>query len=270
MADADADVDVDADVTPAAVPGWALGLLGVEAVLVALHFGLPASDIVNLDREHNLPSWFSSMQLAALGVAALATFRREGGLGRARAMWAALAAGFFCLSFDEIAVIHEGVLREATLATLAPASLLRAVPPWQLVFAPAAALAAAVLGPVLATRLAMRAGCLWPAVMGLGLWGVSFVFEGTAIGFFIPRDWYQVEVAAEEVCEMAGATLLLIAVVRYAAGLEKGTSPARAPAPHVAPLMPQSRTVAWAAPGTLLVAMPAIAIASWSWREEAK
>jgi hypothetical protein len=242
----------DAAATRVAVPGWALGLLGVEALLVALHFSLPASDIVNLDREHNLPSWLSSLQLAALGAASFLAWRREEGLGHGRWIWLALTAGFLFLSFDESAVVHEGVLREATLQTLEPASLLRAVPPWQLVFAPAAVLAAAAFGLVLATRLAAQAGCLGPALAGLALWGASFVFEGTATGFFIPREWYQIEVAAEELCEMAGATLLLLALARYAASGREGASPAVVPVP---------RALAWGAPLGLLVALPAVAIA---------
>ena len=245
----------DAEATTTAVPGWALGLFAIEGALVALHFLLPDSAIVNLDREYNLPTWFSSMQLAALGVASLAAFGREEGAGRTRAIWGALGLGFFYVSFDEIAVVHEGILRDATLGTLAPASLLRAVPPWQLVFLPAAVLAAGAFGLVLATRLAALPGCLGPAIAGLGLWGVSFFFEGTAMGFFIPRRWYQMEVGAEELCEMAGATLLLVAIVRYAVGRSEAALGAADGRPRVPALL------AWSAPLGLLVAMPAAAIA---------
>jgi hypothetical protein len=61
-----------------------------------------------LDDEANAPTWYSSMTLllaAALLLAIAATTRRHA--DRAWRYWAALAAVFAALSFDEVAQVHE-------------------------------------------------------------------------------------------------------------------------------------------------------------------
>jgi hypothetical protein len=231
----------------------------VEALLVVLHLSLPGVRLVDLDAEGNLPTWFSSVQLAALAAAAAWCFRSEGGGRAGRWVWGVLAAGFLYLSFDEAAVVHERVLRDLVLETLPVASGLRAVPPWQLVFAPAAALAAGAFTALFVTRMASRPWCLAPALGGLALWGLSFAFEGAATSVFIPRGWYRLEVAAEELCEMAGATLLLVGVMRYA-----GASQAEQPRGSLL----RRRALAWAAPAALLIGMPIAIVALVTQREQ--
>jgi tetratricopeptide (TPR) repeat protein len=235
------------------LPGYIATLLVVESVFVVLHFVFPAVRLVDLDREHNLPSWFSGLQLAAIGVACAAAFHREGRGRRLRGVWALLAAGFFYLSFDEISVLHESILREETLAALSGASLLRGLPPWQIVFAPAVAGAALTLGYIFVSRLWGAPVARMAAVAGVALWGGAFIFEGTAIAVSIPQDWYRVEVALEEFCEMAGATMLLAAILTYAVGA--GSGAAVAPAT----IMPRMRW-AYGLPALLLIALPVIAI----------
>jgi hypothetical protein len=233
---------------------YVLALLCVEVLLVGLHAAFPDLRLVDLDGEHNLPAWFSGLQLAAIAVVALAAFHGEGPGRSSRLVWAVVATAFFCLSFDEIGVVHERVLREETLASLGGATLLRAVPPWQLVYAPAALGAAGVFGYLLASRLAgdHLARCAAPGAFAL--WGAAFFFEGTAIGVFMPRQWYRVEVALEEFCEMAGATLLLWAVAVYALDARRTRAPARVAAG------PLWRGLAAALPLFLLVGVPGAVI----------
>jgi tetratricopeptide (TPR) repeat protein len=236
-------------------PGYVAALLAVEAVLVVLHFAFPSVGLVDLDREHNLPSWFSGLQLAAIGVACGAAFHGEGPGRRLRGVWALLAAGFFYLSFDEISVLHESILREETLEALPGASLLRGLPPWQLVFAPAAAGAALTLGYVFVSRLWTTPLARAAALAGVALWGGAFMFEGTAIAVAIPQDWYRVEVALEEFCEMAGATMLLAAILAYV------VAPGREARANAADVIPRIRW-AYGIPALLLLAVPGLVIAT--------
>jgi len=66
------------------------GLLVAEALLVALYILLPHSDFFDLDKEYNLPSLFSTLQLAAIGVASFFAFEaeRRGPARRAPLVWA--------------------------------------------------------------------------------------------------------------------------------------------------------------------------------------
>lgn len=233
---------------------YVLLLLCFETLLVVLHFAVTDVRLVDLDREHNLPAWFSGLQLAGIAVAALAAFHGEGARRFSRLVWALLAAAFLYLSFDEIGVVHETVLREEVLASLDGASLLRSVPPWQLVFAPAAVAAACVFGYLGASRFSGRGALAPPALAGLALWGAAFFFEGAAIGVFMPREWYRVEVALEELCEMAGATLLLWAVAAYALEVREARAPAGA-------ANRTRRLLAAVLPLLLLVGAPGVTIA---------
>ena len=70
-------------------------------------FGLV--NLMDLGREGSLPTWYASMQLAAAGVllsiiAVIRLRRRE----KHALAWCVLALGFFFMSYDEVAAIHEG------------------------------------------------------------------------------------------------------------------------------------------------------------------
>ncbi|MGR9099254.1 MAG: tetratricopeptide repeat protein [Gammaproteobacteria bacterium] len=188
---------------------YAIGLFCFELMLVATHFAFGELRFFNLDREYNLPSWFSGVQLAAIGMTCVAAFHNERVESRGRWIWWVLAGGFFYLSFDEIMVVHEGLLREETLDSIPGTSMLRGLPPWQVVFAPLAVIAAIIFAFFFKSRFPLESNRWISLAGGFAFWGIAFALEGTAMGFFIPRGWYQQEVALEEFCEMAGATLLL-------------------------------------------------------------
>ena len=176
------------------------------------------------------------------------TYRRA---ASGRWLWWVLAAGFCYASFDEAMVVHERVLREQAPAALAAASSLRGVPPWQIVFAPAAALASLAFAGIFASRFADRPECWMPATGGLALWGGAFAFEGAATAF-MPGGLYEFEVALEEFMEMAGGTLLLLGLARYA--LSADDTRIR----HAIPAW--KRSLAWALPITAFLLLPASAI----------
>jgi hypothetical protein len=231
---------------------YALALVSVEAAFVVLHFTCGDDHLFNLDHEYNLASWFSGLQLAAGGLVCLAAFHRDRRATGGRWLWWILAAGFCYASFDETMVVHERVLREQAPAALAAASSLRGVPPWQIVFAPGAALAALAFASIFASRFADRPQCWRPATGGLALWGGALAFEGTAATAFMPGGLYEFEVALEEFMEMAGGTLLLFGLVRYALSADEVCIGHATPA--------WKRGVVWALPMTTFLLLPAIVI----------
>jgi len=56
---------------------YAVAIGAVEALLVAAHLSLPDIALVDLDKEHTLPAWFSALQLAAIGGTCLFAFEAE-------------------------------------------------------------------------------------------------------------------------------------------------------------------------------------------------
>lgn len=97
-----------------------IGLLAAEASLALLHivFTWPGPDywgvdlwrLFHVDREANLPTWFSALQLALLALVCAVIWMIERDAEDTVAntnIWAAFAAGAVFLSADEAASIHE-------------------------------------------------------------------------------------------------------------------------------------------------------------------
>ncbi len=221
------------DEGPRALLPYLAAVLAIQALLVGVYAAFPDTQLFDLDEEYTLPAWFSGLQLAAIGVACFFAFEAE---RRDRSaplslqwVWPLLGLGFLYLSADEILAIHERVLTD-TLRRLLPAdSLLQAVLPWQLVFAPVIVVAFVLVSVVASTRLGLRRGGVGLALAGLGLWAGSFVLEGAAKPLFIPARLYRLEVVLEEWAEMLGGTCILAAFAGYALSRLRGTAaPVRA------------------------------------------
>lgn len=65
--------------------------------------------LFNLNKESNVPTWFSSMLWALSGVTALGC-RRLAKTIRERRAWLVISLGLIAISIDEVAMIHENVL----------------------------------------------------------------------------------------------------------------------------------------------------------------
>lgn len=205
-------------------------LFAADALLVVAHLALGESRFWNLDKEYNLPTWFSGVQLVLLALAALDCYERERSSHRRffprTGSWALLAVLFLYLSLDETTVIHEGVLRQEFRDLLPPDSLWISLLPWQILFGPLLALVALLLLALFLTRFSRTPALLRPALAGIGCWFAAILAEGLAKPLFMARGWYRYEVAVEEGFELLGATLLLVGVCRYAAALGRGPVPA--------------------------------------------
>jgi tetratricopeptide (TPR) repeat protein len=203
-------------------------LLGADVVLVAVHLAAGNHPFWNLDREHNLPSWFSGSLLLLLAVAALDVADRERRMGLRHApgpgAWRVIALTFAYLSLDEITVLHEGYLKEEVRGLFDAGSVWVSVLAWQIVLGPFLAAFAILLLVVFATRFSPDPALWRPGVGGLCCWVGAVLIEALAKPLFIRLGAYQSEVALEEGLELLGATLLLLAVARYGRDVAAGTA----------------------------------------------
>ena len=196
--------------------------LAGQAALAVLNIGGPRWRAVDLDREHNLATWFQAGLLALVALLAVRAFVIEARIltraGRPRAWamaWLVIAAAFAYLAADEALVIHEGFLTAQVEARLAPASTLRLTLAWLLVFLPAIVGGVAFLLASFAARARMSPRLVVWGAAGLGAWVGALTLEGTAKAFFMPRNLYGLEVILEETLESLGSTAFAWAIWGY-------------------------------------------------------
>lgn len=203
-------------------------LLGADVALTVMHLAAGNHPFWNLDREHNLPSWFSGTQLFLLAVAALDIADRERRMRLRTApgpgVWRVIALVFAYLSLDEIAVLHERYFREEVRGFFGFGSVWVSILPWQIVLGPFLAAFAALLLAVFVTRFTPDPALWRPSVGGLCCWAGAVLTEGLAKPLFIRLGVYRSEVALEESLELVGATLLLLAIARYGRNVTAGTA----------------------------------------------
>ncbi len=204
-------------VTVAFAAGIAVLLLAGSAVSVlTILLGhdhlMGLAPLLDLNGEHNLPTWFSSMLL--LSASALLAVAAHGAHPHVRGHWKQLAVVFLFLSVDETASLHE--MTNAPLR-----GLLHAGPmfyfPWLalgIVFATFVAFSqrALLLGlPLMTRRLFILAGALY-VVGAAGL-------EAVTAPIYVASGKHSLVhaglVGVEEGLEMCGAALFLLALLHY-------------------------------------------------------
>ena len=176
----------------------------------------------HLDREANVPAWFSSV---LLGLAALAAWRcaQLATRSKVRRAWGCLAAGFAFMSCDEVASLHENLT-----AMLLKRTLVGDLFPWgQLTVWPL------VLGPVVAVAVGWLAVNLWsdlrqhPQAARILVQGAALFFFGSAVLELTVQPlsvhaslswWHELEIFLEETCEMAGTIVMIAGLLRYQKG----------------------------------------------------
>ena len=99
-----------------ALPPWARRTAGYFAAFqvvlsllyaVRSHLGDLVATELNMDLEGNFTTWWSSLLLAGVGMAALVLCISKWSDRRARWSWGVMSAGFFFLSMDETSQVHE-------------------------------------------------------------------------------------------------------------------------------------------------------------------
>lgn len=209
------------------VAGILLVLLSIEAVLVGTYLLTQMASssaellrLFDLDGEGNIPAWFSSMQLFAIalvfGVAAMNPLHAKAGWG---GFLVVCGGGFGILSVDEAAGIHEGVNRMLKRVEWWPR-----FPSgrgfWIFAYAAAGLAVFALAWRWVARFFRQHARDAVAMAAGVGvLVGGAFVVEAIGyefVGLDGPHTWQIMQVAAEEFLEMLGASLVLVAVLRFA------------------------------------------------------
>lgn len=208
----------------ATIPGWTIPAIICSVLLVVdLMFGAAylanrlagnpvrvCAVLLDLNGEHNLPAWYSSMQwlCIALVVGVHAHLRRASGDVR---WWqlGLLAGLFLALSVDESVALHEAFGH--TSDALLPGGDRASTPfartgIWGLLLGPPFLLTYCVL-----VRLALRTRSMGRTKLVLGMVVMLLGATGleTASNFVAPGSWLDVtEVFLEEVLEMIGATVV--------------------------------------------------------------
>jgi uncharacterized BrkB/YihY/UPF0761 family membrane protein len=189
---------------------WTLSSLAL--LLVALHFfpaslSLTVANRFNLDREANIPTWYSTVLLFSVSLASFGIHRfapRDAHLPRSsRRFWAVFASAFCFFSLDEAAELHEIIGRCTPVK-------------WVYVYVPVCGVFLAVCALYfLVNRRNERVlgtwilGGLATATVGaMGCEGVSHWFRP------LPPVLQQVEFAVEEGLEMIGTIMVLTGCVK--------------------------------------------------------
>lgn len=205
------------------------------------HLGIPhfygLVELFDMGIEANLPTYFSSLQLALVsGLLAVAGMLRLRAGDRYARHWLWLALIFLLLSIDEMAEIHEMTIRP--IRELAP-GLVTGIFYWAWVI-PAMVLVAVVAvcyAPFVFRYLPpymRRAAVLGAAVFVGGAVGVEMPEAAFAEANGLDNYTYAVFVVVEEVMEMAGVLIFLSGLLRYV-GSELGEFSVRVIPPQQAP-----------------------------------
>ena len=191
-----------------------LDLCLVSIFAAAILLGSPSWRILfNLDREGNIPAWFSSVQLFLTGMIVLLRSREiDPGHSPSRLFFLAVGTGFIFLSADEAASIHETIGRALIHVEWMP-RFKGGHGIWIFVYA--------LIGLILLLACFRRLAAIWnryrhaTSIMAMGL---GFALLGAvgleAISYQFLRSGstpllYLVEVALEEFLEMSGASIML-------------------------------------------------------------
>ncbi|MCZ6879036.1 MAG: hypothetical protein O7G29_12925 [Acidobacteria bacterium] len=207
-------------------PGILVGMALVLAVLDHLFADLNVEGIrwFNLDRERNLPTWFSGALFTLFGCAAVVAYywktkinAQKGLVFRLPMLWLGVALAGLMMSLDEITILHENILwHEVRQTTVSLSNTWIYVTQWQVLYAPAILIVLGCFVLFFCNRFNSSPTARRASVAGIGCWVLGLLLEGVRGTFRqMGEVWYSTEVAVEEVLEMAGAISLLAAIVFY-------------------------------------------------------
>ncbi|MBF0622806.1 MAG: hypothetical protein HQL54_12870 [Magnetococcales bacterium] len=178
----------------------------------------------NLDKERNLPTWFSGILLFSVAIASLFAHRLERHLIQQTSLqlqgvyfWILLSIIGVGLSLDEMLILHENLYwREIRQISEALNPTLIYITQWQLLLAPLMVFLLALILLFLHSRLTFSIRTRLLVAFGIGTWTLAIFFESIRQWFlFSGSDWYQWEVIIEELLELAGTVFLLVAILSY-------------------------------------------------------
>ena len=171
----------------------------------------PVTRLLHLSGESNIPTWFTSLQLAGVawcGLVIAADERRRRGTWPL--LWLVVAVLFAILSLDEVACIHEEIGR-LTLKYYgeSPKSVFFRSGVWMLTLGPAILVVTAWLAWRLVAALKRTRKALVYTLVGLGLYVVSAAFIEILQNFLAEGRDVFLSNAFEETGEMIGTSLMV-------------------------------------------------------------
>jgi len=178
----------------------------------------------NLDKERNLPTWFSGMLFFVFGLAAMVAYYYEKKrnmeqteLFRLPELWLGISLIAFGMSLDEITILHENLFwKEIRNVSSQIDDSMKYLTQWQILFAPVIFIILGYLVMFFTNRYGSSKGALVSAFIGIGMWIFSQVLEGIRQTFInAGANMYLLQVTIEELLEMFGTIFLIYSVVHY-------------------------------------------------------
>ncbi len=184
-------------------------LVGLAALVAFVFGGDDGSTLLKVGEESNVPTWFSSSQLLAIGLVLAALAVRDVRFRRPATWGLALVPLLFTfLSLDETAMLHER-LGDEMAASMGVGLGLR-TGPWMFAFVPLVLLLGGAAAWALRPYLRRRPDALLLLGAGVLLYGLSAVGFEFVANFVGGGSLTQKGLGfAEELGEMVGATVLL-------------------------------------------------------------
>lgn len=214
------------DLCPETIFRWTLGIIAtlvsasVLAAFVQIELGhgrlLGLTNVVHLDQESNLPTFFSGVQLLCAGAIAWFAGRTEK-VASSRWLWRFLGAGLCFMALDETICIHEKG-NEVDIGSWSDISYFKSA--WVVPALAVVAVCGAVLLKLLlalprrtAVMLAFSGAIFVSGAVGMEMLGVRYYKRRES------EDWlYTFCYTLEETLEMLGPALFIRTALRYAIG----------------------------------------------------
>ena len=177
----------------------------------------------HLDKERNLPTWFSGFVFFLFGCSAFVAYYWEQSINKTKetfylpVLWVGVGLVGFYLSLDEITILHENIFWKETRQTTAElGETWKFFTQWQLLFAPAIVALFVYLVLFFSNRYRTSKGARISAFAGIACWVVALSLEGFRGTFkFLGANWYEFSMILEEMLETLGAICLLGAITFY-------------------------------------------------------
>jgi len=215
--------------------GRSLKWIMISLILISLVFSLLHliwSDLkvegirwFNLDKERNLPTWFSGALFFMLGITALMAYFSEKNLEskltkqvfNSPFLWVILGLTAFYLSLDEITILHENLFwKEIRVFTAGLDENLMFITQWQILFAPLIILLLSFILILFANRFKIVRISAKYAFLGIVSAVTAIFLEAVRSLFKVQSSMlYNYSVVLEELCEMLFAIFILLSIINY-------------------------------------------------------
>lgn len=205
-------------------------LLAISIVVCLLHllfydFKMGGVRWFHLDKERNIPTWYSGILFFIYGISALLTYCHEKYLNKIYLnklkfpiLWFFAGILGLLMSLDEMTILHENLLwKETRYFSDALGGAFYYFTQWQILFMPFIAVAFIMLTSLFMIRFLFFLSLLKYSLGGIGLWMIALSLEGIreALKLAYNPIYYSMEVFFEEQFEMMGCIMLITAIWKY-------------------------------------------------------